>query len=242
MSEPLLPELDYVPDISHLVIEDDVPVDNLISEKQQRLLTEPLYTNPDVLAPSTFLVVANVGVFYGIRQPPLVPDVFLSLDVTVPQDWTAKENRTYFIWEFGKPPDVAIEIVSNREGNELGRKLRDYARIGISYYVVFDPLHQLGTTLLQVFEATAGQYHPRADGWLEAIGIGLTLWDGAFEGKNDRWLRWCDRQGRVIPTGAELAAQERQRTEQERQRAEQAEARAAALAERLRAMGIDPEG
>ncbi|MGI0485716.1 Uma2 family endonuclease [Pantanalinema rosaneae CENA516] len=241
MSEPLLPELDDVPDIRHLAIEDDTPVDNLISEKQQRLLTEPLYSNPAVLAPSTFLVAANVGVFYGIRQPPLVPDVFLSLDVTVPQDWTDKKNRTYFIWEFGKPPDVAIEIVSNREGNELGRKLRDYARIGISYYVVFDPLHQLGTTLLQVFEATAAQYHPRSDGWLEAIGIGLTLWDGAFEGKTDRWLRWCDRQGQVIPTGAELAAQERQRAEQERQRAEQAEARAAALAERLRAMGIDPD-
>jgi hypothetical protein len=35
------PEYDdlVIPDISDLVIEDDTPVDNLISEKQQRLLT-----------------------------------------------------------------------------------------------------------------------------------------------------------------------------------------------------------
>jgi len=31
-------------DISHLVIEDDTPVDNFQSAKQQRLLVEPLYS------------------------------------------------------------------------------------------------------------------------------------------------------------------------------------------------------
>jgi hypothetical protein len=41
------PEYDdlVLPDISDLVIEDDTPVHNLISEKQQRLLTEPLYSD-----------------------------------------------------------------------------------------------------------------------------------------------------------------------------------------------------
>ncbi len=37
-------DIDLSPDISHLVIEDDAPVDNLISEKQLRLLTETLYS------------------------------------------------------------------------------------------------------------------------------------------------------------------------------------------------------
>ena len=31
--------------INELVTEDDTPVDNLLSEKQQRLLTEPLYSS-----------------------------------------------------------------------------------------------------------------------------------------------------------------------------------------------------
>src|SRR5689334_10753867 len=123
MSQGLSTEVDELPDISNLAIEDDTPVDNLISEKQQRLLTEPLYSSGSVLGERLFLVAANVGVFYASSKPPLVPDVFLSLDVEVPQDWTQKKNRTYFVWEFGKPPDVVIEIVSNREGNELGSKL-----------------------------------------------------------------------------------------------------------------------
>nr|WP_326520778.1 hypothetical protein [Leptothoe spongobia] len=34
--------------------------------------------------------------------------------------------------------------MSNKVGNELGSKLQDYARLGVTYYVVFDPLQQLG--------------------------------------------------------------------------------------------------
>ena len=248
MSPEVAIEADLSPDISKLAIEDDTPVDNLISEKQQRLLTEPLYSNASALGARTFLLAANVGVFYAVRQPPLVPDVFLSLDVEVPQDWREKKNRTYFVWEFGKPPDVVIEIVSNKEGNELGSKLHDYARMGVAYYLVFDPLQQLGDDRLRSFEQRAGRYQEMSTFWLEAIGIGVTLWDGVFEGKQDQWLRWCDADGTVVPTGAEKAEQERQRAEQERQRAEQerqraerAEAKVAQLAERLRAMGIDPD-
>ncbi|MBC7825289.1 MAG: Uma2 family endonuclease [Candidatus Parcubacteria bacterium] len=232
-------EVDLSPDIRDLEIEDDTPVDNLITEKQQRLLTEPLYSQSSVLD-CPFLVAANVGVFYAVRQPPIVPDVFLSLEVEVPENWREKKNRTYLVWEFGKPPNVTIEIVSNKEGNELGSKLRDYSRIGVAYYVIFDPLQQLGDTLLRVFELRGNRYQEMTETWLEQVGIGLTLWDGVFEGKHDRWLRWSTREG-VVPTGAEQAEQERQRAEQERQRAERAEARATRLEEQLRTMGIDPD-
>ena len=170
-------EMGLSPDVDALVIEDDAPVDNLISEKQQRLLTEPLYSNEDVLGDRLFLAAANVGVFYAIKQPPIVPDVFVSLDVEVPQDWTQKRNRTYLVWEFGKPPDIVIEIVSNREGNELGRKLQDYARMGVGYYAVFDPLHQLGSTDLYLFENRANRYQALAESWFEEMGLGLTLWE-----------------------------------------------------------------
>ena len=69
----------------------------------------------------------------------------------MPEDWREKKNSTYLIWEFGKASDVVIEIVSNRQGNELGSKLRDYARMGVGYYVVFDPLQLLGATQLRAF-------------------------------------------------------------------------------------------
>jgi Uma2 family endonuclease len=225
--QDLAPDVEMSPDISHLVIEDDEPVDNLISEKQQRLLLESLYGNPALVESRPFLAAANVGVFYAIRQPPIVPDVFLSLDVEVPQDWRDRKNRTYLMWEFGKPPDVVIEIVSNREGNELGSKRDTYARIGVTYYAVFDPLQQLGDTLLQVFEKRGGRLEEKSNFWLDDIDLGLTIWEGTFEGKHDRWLRWTNADGTVFPTGTE--------------RAEQAEARANRLTERLRALGIDPD-
>jgi uncharacterized membrane protein len=61
-------------------------------------------------------------------------------------------------------------------------------------------------------------------------------------------LRWWDIHGNLLLIGDERAEleklrteQEHQRAEQERQRAERAEQKAARLAERLLAMGIDPD-
>lgn len=84
----------------NLVTENDTPVDNILSEKQQRLLTEPLYgawSGPDQHAPGHrgFLALANVGLFYALRQPPLVPDMMLALDVPGPgPDLSQKANRS----------------------------------------------------------------------------------------------------------------------------------------------------
>lgn len=206
VQEALPTDIAPAPDISSLVIEDDTPLVNFRSEKQQRLLTEVLYSSWQTPANSeAFIVAANVGVFYSIGLPPLVPDVFLSLDVTMPEDWREKKNRTYFIWEFGKAPDVVIEIVSNREGNELGSKLQEYARMAVGYYAVFDPLQILGEKILRTYQLSVRHYVEMETFWLEEVGLGLTLWEGVFEGQQDIWLRWCDKEGNILPTGAERA-------------------------------------
>ena len=219
-----------VPDVSALVTEDDTPVDNLISEKQQRLLVSSLYSSLSRDVP--FLAAANVGLFYGMKQPPLVPDILLSLDVSVPEDWSQKRNRSYFVWQFGKPPEVAIEIVSNTVGNELGSKLKNYARAGVAYYTVFDPLQILNGPMLRVYELQGNRYRLLENAWMEQIQLGVTLWSGIFEDKQFDWLRWCNSDGTLLLTGDERAEQERQRAEQERQRAER-------LAALLRERGID---
>jgi hypothetical protein len=231
--EPLDPDL--YPNIDDLVIEDDTPVDNFLSAKLQRLLVEILYSSWASLGMDRpFLADADIGLFWAVGQPPIVPDVFLSLDVEVPQDFREKRHRTYLLWEIGKSPEVVIEIVSNRVGNELGRKRETYARLGVAYYVVFDPLRQLGDEPLRVLGLHEGRYAPLTEPWLEQVGLGLTLWEGSFEGLTTTWLRWCDRDGNLLPTGAE-------RAEQEGQRAAQAEAKAAKLAARLRELGLDPD-
>ncbi len=217
-----------------VVTEDDEPVDNLFSEKQQRLLAQSLYaswTPPPGKkqapgAARVFLAAANVGVFFAKARPPLVPDLFVSLDVQPHQDWYAKEHRSYFVWEFGKAPEVVVEVVSNREGGELDRKLDGYAEIGVPYYVVYDPQRHLGEEVLRIFALRDGVYQELEQRSLARVGLRLTLWDGVFEGHFDTWLRWCDAQGRLLLTGEERAAEEAlARREAEDRAAEEAVAR-----------------
>ncbi|MBK7200216.1 MAG: Uma2 family endonuclease [Anaerolineae bacterium] len=232
----VLPRLLW-PKIDHIITEDDEPVDNIFSEKQQRLLTESLYTSwagPGEGRP--FLAAANVGLFFSPNQPPLVPDVMLAVDVrTHAYDLWANEHRSYFIWEYGKTPEIVIEVVSNREGAENTRKRARYAQWGVSYYVIFDPFNQLGEGVLHVLQLQGHTYVELPSHWFAEAHIGLTLWQGDYEGVNTTWLRWCDGEGNLIPTGAERARAEHQRAEAERQRSETARQRAEAERQRAEA-------
>lgn len=172
---------------------------------------------------------------------------------------------------------VIIEIVSNQKGDELSLskpsqqkdnkrpKPEIYAQIGVHYYVVFDPQRQIqgeedmGDALLRIWVLSPSGYQELTPSegineagqsiWLDGINLGLTLWEGCFEDDLPRlWLRWCDRKGQVIFTGAEGQAIAQQRAEAERQRADRAESqvalerqRAERLAKRLRTMGLDPD-
>ena len=223
MSQALpLKKIDLTPIVKNLVTEDDEPVDNLYSAKQQRLLVEPLYSSwtpppveeETVPMPRPFLADANVGIFFSVSQQPLVPDMFLALDIEVGKDWNADETRSYFVWEFGKVPEAVVEIVSNKEGNELTGKMKRYAEWGITYYIVFDPFHELSETTLCVYELGFGKrLCPRKDFLLPTLGLCLTLWEGEYEGIHDTWLRWCDQDGQLIPTGKEGRDQEAARAD-----------------------------
>ena len=78
-----------------------------------------------------------------------------------------------------------------------------------------------------MYELRAREYVQRPDTWIPNVGLRVTLWEGTFEERHGTLLRWCDREGVVIPTGAERAESERQRAER--------------LAERLREFGVDPD-
>ncbi len=256
---PLVADL---PDLSHIETEDDTPVDNLLSAKNQRLLVEPLYSS---WSPSQekglFLADANVGVFHDLNVSPLVPDVFLSVGVHVTGHWWRKEHRSYFYSFFKKPPDVVIEIVSNNRGGEDTHKLWMYAEVlHIPYYVIYDPYEYLGHEMVRVYKNQGGVYESLPSMWMDSIDLGITLWTGEYEGGYGPWLRWCNADQVVIPTGKERAdraeqqarfaerramyAEERatraeQRAESAEQRASLAEQRAEQLAAKLRELGID---
>ncbi len=224
------PEEEYVThvDVSHLVTEDDTPVDNPFSEKQMRLLTEPLYSSWNPGMP--FVAMANVGLYFSLKTPPFVPDTMVAVEVNIPDDLMPKEHRAYFPWVYGKVPDIVIEIVSNKVGDELTRKMDGYARHGVPYYVVYDPEGHIQFPALQYFNLDLSgkspvyrkidrPYFPMAE-------LGLVEWEGEYEGRHAPWIRWTDGRGELIATGAERALSEKNRADK--------------LADKLRELGIDP--
>ena len=195
--------------LNTLVTEDDEPVD-MLSEKQQRLLTEPLYSSwAGPGGGRSFLAAANMGVFPVPRNPAIVPDMFLSLDVQVnPTNWWDKRHRSYFVWEFGKVPDLVVEIVSNQRGGEIGGKRLRYAEMGVGYYVIQDLFHRVMRDDLRVYRLSGRRYERQERPWFPELGLGMMLWEGEFEGVRGRWLRWTDAQGELILTGKQRAEQE----------------------------------
>jgi hypothetical protein len=153
--------------------------------------------------------------------------------VDVAEDWWRKDHRSYFLWEFGKPPDLALEIVSNTEGGEAAEKKRKYERMRVTYYVIYDPLRQVMPDALTIYHLHDAVYQRQDSALLDRLGLGLTLWNGSFESKHDTWLRWTDAEGELIPSGKERAEEEHQRAEAEHLRAEDEHLRAEQ--ERLRA-------
>jgi Uma2 family endonuclease len=216
--------------LDHLITQDDTPVDSMFAEKEQRLLTEALYSSWTPPGGAPFLALANVGLFPVPKNPALVPDAMLSIGVKPAGDLHTKAGHSYYVWLLGKPPDVVIEIISDRRGGEDSTKMRAYAEMGVPYYVILDPDNELGGGTFRTFRLENGQYNSCDVSWMPEVGLGLRLWEGSYEGQQATWLRWCEQDGRFIPTGAE-----------QRCRADEAQEEARRLADKLRALGVDPE-
>jgi len=251
-------------DLSHIQVDDGEPVDNIFSERQMRLLTDSLYTSwrDEDGNPRVFVAFANVGLFYGLHEPPVVPDVMVTLGVKPKPLSAEKSTLSYFVWEYGgKAPDIVIEIVSNKEGGEDTTKMERYAAIGVAYYIIYDPMQKLSRRPLRVYEKHGSTFVEYLDALaLPEMGLGLGLWKGEYEGFHDEWLRWFDHRKQMLLTGNEVAAQARQSEAQARQSEAQAreseakarqsvgeaqaaaraaEERAARLAARLKELGVD---
>lgn len=80
-----------------------------------------------------------------------------------------------------------------------------------------------------MYRLVEGEYvrQPGEPIWMPEIGLGIGREIGIYENWQREWLYWYDQQGTRFPSPDEVTQQERQRAER--------------LAERLRAMGIDPE-
>ncbi|MGH2588846.1 MAG: Uma2 family endonuclease [Dehalococcoidia bacterium] len=178
------------------------------------------------------------------------PDQLLTQDFRGPDVFVvfggveARERKSWIVWqEGGRGPDVVIELLSEstaqRDKTEKKRIYQD--RLRVPEYFWYDPF----SAELVGFALLDGEYQPitpDAAGRLPCGPLDLTLrrWNGTYGGVEATWLRWATADGSLLPTAAELAAEqerraedEQRRADEERQRADRAEQRIAELEARL---------
>ena len=105
MAKPATSDSDWVePEVSHLITEDDTPMDNPFQERQQALPKDCLTTSYTRQGP--YVCMTNVGLYPTPHVEALVPDLLLSLDVTYPED----------IWEKPKPTRPKQRLSGSKPG------------------------------------------------------------------------------------------------------------------------------
>ena len=99
-----------------------------------------------------------------------------------------------------------------------------------------------------MFRLEGGRYAEvsRSD-WLPEIGLGLTIWEGTFDDKFDKWLRFVRQDGSLLQTGDEMTQLARHEVEIAKQEVEIAKREAelvlkqkAELERKLRELGLEP--
>ena len=196
----------------------------------------------------------DMGIYHHPDLPAIVPDGFLSLGVERFYDQNLR--LSYVLWEEKRVPILALEVVSQTYRGEYSTKKAEYARLGILYYVVYNPF-RCPKPRLEVYKLVNNVYELQ-DGnpvWLPEIGLGIGMEQGTYLGIGREWLYWYNQQWQRFLTPEEdkkLAQQQTQQAEQKAQQAEQkaqqAEQKAQQahqetqlLRERLRSLGIDPD-
>jgi Uma2 family endonuclease len=163
----------------------------------------------------------------GNRRRRVAPDVFVVKGVP------KYDRPNYLIWEEGKGPDFVIELTSSSTRNDdLEDKFALYRdTLRVKEYFLFDPFGDYLDPQLQGYRLRGGAYHAirAVEGRLPSRVTGLHL-----EGRG-RELRLYDPvSDRVLPTPAEVIAEEQaaRRREASARRAAEAARRAASAARR----------
>lgn len=240
-----------LPDHTQLPESDGTFVKNSQEHPQSILLTDAIEPVLQGLhADEQYCIGQDSGIYWRLTEPPQngaeAPDWFYVPNV--PPNLAGRPRRSYVLWQEIVAPLIVIEFVSGD-----GREERDQTPFRGKFWVYeqairvpFYGIYEVSVGRVEVYHLIDGQYRlqePNERGHypIAPLGVELGIWQGHYIAMDLPWLRWWDRQGRLLLTGHERADQEKQRADQEKQRADQEKQRAEHLARRLRSLGVDPD-
>jgi Uma2 family endonuclease len=259
MAYALKKNLANLPPIEELPDSDDTPVDNELQTFAPQLLHDIL--SQCWSARKDWFFGINMGIYHTTGEnpkKPIVPDGFLCLGVAPPKE--PQRRLSYVVWkEKGIVPILTLECVSQTYGNEYDQKMIDYAKLGVLYYVIYNPHYHKRDkhAPFELYRLENGQYMSCIGQpfFMPEIGLAIGPESGTYRKWQRDWLYWYKKDRTRLLTAEEQAkaeagranvAEEQAKAEAGRanvaeQRANAAEQRAEQLAQLLREQGIDPD-
>ncbi|NJL47214.1 MAG: Uma2 family endonuclease [Leptolyngbyaceae cyanobacterium SM2_5_2] len=236
-----------LPTSEELPCSDDTPVDN---ENQNTLPNWLLAVLEEIWGDrQDWFFGVDMGIYDREAQrqwaPKVIPDGFLSIGV--PRHKREGRGRLSYVLqeENDVAPLLTLEYVSKTYGQEYGKKMADYADLGVRYYIIYNPEYSRRDKHQpwEVYQLVQGHYqlHTKEPFWIPEIRLGIGRVQGELGGIQREWLAWHDESGNPYPLPQELIQQLQAQLRLERQRAEAERQRAERLADYLRSLGLDPE-
>jgi Uma2 family endonuclease len=220
-----------LPSTAELPCSDDTPVDN---EDQNFIPNLLLFLLESIWAMrNDWFFGIDMGIYHttGVSHlVPVIPDGFLSLDVE--RRKAGKSRFSYAVWEEKEiVPKFVLEVVSKTPGDEYDKKLDIYAKLGVLYYVIYNPQfwRRDQRQPFEVYKLIDGEYILQIGEpfWMPEVGLGIGRSQYISGTIQREVLYWYDENGTRYLTSEEVAQSERQQRER--------------LAAKLRELGINPE-
>jgi Uma2 family endonuclease len=246
------PAIKPLPDHTQLPDSDGVFVKNFQEHPQSILLTESIWPILQKLHPDgQFCVGQDSGIYWQMTDPPErgaeAPDWFYVANV--PPTLEGQMRRSYVMWQEFIAPLIILEFVSGN-GSEERDTTPWKGKFWIYEQVIrpaFYGIYEVQKAAIEVYRHVENHFEPVVANQqgrypLPQLGVELGIWAGTYKNVNLPWLRWWDASGNLLLSAEEWAEQESERADREHQKAEQERQRADRLAEKLRQLGVDPNG
>jgi Uma2 family endonuclease len=244
-----------LPDHTQLPESDGNFVKNFQELPQSILLTDSLAPVLEELHPDgQYAIGQDSGIYWRSTHPPEkgseAPDWFYV--PRVPPLLEGRYRRSYVLSKELQVPAVILEFASGNGSEERDATPLSQSEAGIvtkpGKFWVYEQvlrtpyygIYEVRTSKLEVYHLEALNPGEPPEAWryrklkpneqgrypIPPLQVELGVWHGWYQNQEMNWMRWWDRHGQLLLTGAEQAKQEQQRAEQEHQRAEQERQRA----------------